>query len=135
MENTQKDPREAIIERLHETTSNYGIDFDFARMFAALTGRSETSVLSNIRELTAHYERTGQHISKRKRYELCLRQACQSIWDWFTAGERQEYRTDDVISFVESHCQQCVWAVLLGDFCARRDYPGVFDELNEAVNA
>lgn len=49
------------------------------------------------------------------------------------AGERGEFNTDDVISFIESHCQQAVWAVLLGEQYVQRHHPELFDDLNHAT--
>lgn len=97
------------LKALVEGESAYAMDMKFSGLFAKLTGRPETSVLINVREL---YSELLSKKSGRGKWESATREACGLILDWYLKASEQP--TDDMISLVENHSRQYVWAVLLG---------------------
>lgn len=112
---TKNEAYDKIKERL-ASEHNYALDMDFARYFAVLSGRPETSVLGMIRTLT---KRREAELSGRDKYARAMRSACESIWVWFQTADRyREMSTAVALDMLESYESECIWAVMIGQACA-----------------
>jgi len=90
---------------------SYNMDGKLALAFAQMTGRPETEVLGVLREFIGW---TSSHIQGRGKYEYAVRQCCDSFVKWFE--DHAAFNTDgDMISFLSSHHQACIYAVLVGN--------------------
>lgn len=99
---------EAVLRR----ESAYALDIHFARVFSALTGRPDTSVLYMVRSLADKRER---EMSGRDKQARSVRSACESVWDWYnSASEYRQMSTAVALDMLESHEPACLWAVILG---------------------
>ncbi len=102
-----------IMKRLAEPHA-YNLDGEFASLFARLTGRPETHVLSQVRELTAM---RLEDFRGRDRHARAVRSAVDSIWSAYneaTDTGNLLADTDATLLFLETHDPAITWAVLLG---------------------
>lgn len=102
------------VESLKDLLARHGdyLDIRFSYLFAQLTGRPETEVLSNVRSLATLLEITSKPERGHTKYKVGLQSACESILDWYSRAN--EYPLDHPLDFIATHNQQCVWAVLVG---------------------
>ncbi len=105
------------IKTILQSEHSYALDMKFAKAFAELTGRPETSVLHQIRSLTSRRE---AEMTGRNKYEMATRSALESIWAWYTDADHfREMSTSVALDMLESHDPSCIWAVMLGQQSAK----------------
>jgi hypothetical protein len=105
--------RLAIADRL-AAKHEYALEYNFASLFAQLTDRPETNILFVVRGFAFDIE---QQLSGRNKYPRAIRSACQSIWDWYVNAN--DWNTDNVLDWLETHGSAHLWAVLLGKAATR----------------
>lgn len=87
----------------------YAMDMDVARLFAELTGRPETEVLSVIRNAVE------QHLTRmngQSNYKRAVKLVCEDLAIWYESAD--QYAVTDLIGFITGHNSVCVYAVLVG---------------------
>jgi hypothetical protein len=102
---------ESLKALIVEKAGDCYLEHYFSKGFAELTGRPETEVSANVRALSA--DRLTREKGKGK-YERSVTSACESMLYWLEHAA--DYPVKDLIGFVGSHNQQCVYTVLLGKY-------------------
>lgn len=95
------------VREMLERNPDY-LDHRFAHDFSRLTGRTEAEILRNVRSLAMLEEMTLSGPSKPRR---ALQMACRMILHWYNTADT--IPLDDLVGFVASSGQQCLWAILL----------------------